>query len=327
MLATSACLITLGCSGSGRSVSPIRLEPLVTLGDAGGEGGIANTPQVSALHPAGFRVVLQARNAIGAPPLVFSDAGSFVGSLRGDTSHTQSNAAFLFTRFGPGDSIWIFDSDMRAQLFDGQLRFGRQFLLPDVASDALVLGDGRLVVAAAHGGLRLLTAQGRVEHVLRAAGPSVSATLLLFSGDAATFWTATTTGPLILDHWDTTGKRIASRPMEVSWLAANPAGPTPSVTAAWIDSTQRLWLVGAIADRNSERGMDAEGSIRDFDKYYDTVIEVRELTTGRLLASAVFDKAFRSGAGPGFVASEVHASGWLKVEIHRIMLDQVSPRH
>ena len=81
---------------------------------------------------------------------------------------------------------------------------------------------------------------------------------------------------------------------EVDWFrspSVYPAGvyvtvpPPPLLLHAWEDSSGRLWTYTAVADLNWAPGMKIVPSPEWQEKTFDTVIEVIDLSTGKLLAS------------------------------------------
>ena len=168
MTAACAALALIACGGRGRQLASIRLEPLVTFGADSGIGAIATEPRVSALHPGGFRIVIPAAGAgsVATAPLVYSGDGTFLGTLSGGERPDEQFQVPLFARFGPGDSIWVFDGAGRALIFGPDRHYARTVSLPVTPWDALVLTDGRMLVSPADANrplpLLLLDPSGRV---------------------------------------------------------------------------------------------------------------------------------------------------------------------
>lgn len=342
-------LFVTACGG--RSLAPIHLESMITLGADSGDGAIAATPVVSARHPGGFRVVIAAFSSLATAPLVFGDSGRFLGVLRGDSTAAKRFTQPLFTRIGPGDSIWVFDNAARVLLFDPARRYIRTITIagiePDVAlplADAVVLGDDRFAATTdAPALLQLFSAEGVL---VRSIGTVDSTTApprfprRIARAPDGTLWTTTIYGRWHLDQWDTTGRRLKALEPEAPWLVDPVASqrlwyprpdqpPPPLIRAIWFDAAGRLWLLGQVADRNWRRGLVAADSGSpesdqhiEPDRYFDTIVEMRDPTTGALLASARFDIACNSIAGPGELVHEVTTSaGWVRAELLRVVLD------
>ncbi|MES1259289.1 MAG: hypothetical protein ABUL71_01745 [Gemmatimonadota bacterium] len=323
------------CDGFGRGRAPIRLGPLVTLGASTGDGAIATTPTVSALHPNGFRVVIPAHSAIGALPLVYTERGNYRESLRGNGTAAGSFDGAMFTRFGPGDSIHIFDNSGRVLLFSPQLEYVRSIDLADAPTDALVLPDARIVAAARDGALRVIDSVGAVVRVISTASGVLPSGELLIPGARGTFWTSSVVGSWQLQHWDSSGTRLGTMTFKPEWLAASASdrdtkAPHSRIVAVWFDGAGLIWVVAQVPDRKWRDGTATsagEQVIADDDKYYDSVVEVREGKTGVVLATTRFDKYFRSTAGPGVLVHVIHTgAGWQQAELSRIVWDAVTSR-
>lgn len=345
-------IVVAGCGGRARELSPIRLVSMGKLGADSGDGAIATTPVVSARHPGGFRVVIAAFSTISVLPLVFSDDGRFLGTLRGDTAPMRQFTQPLFTRIGPGDSLWVFDNAKRVLVFDSLRHYVRTIALattvPDATipiSDAVVLGDGHFAATTdAPAVIRLFNANGVAEHDIGlpdAAGRGPRYPRHIARAADGTLWTTTIYGRWRLEHWDTTGRLLNRVDPVATWLVDSVAAgrtwyprpdqpPPPVIRAIWLDAVGRLWVLGEAADRHWREGFiaadpavpNSEDHI-DSDRYYDTIVEVRDPKTGTLIASARFDVACSSIAEPGVLVHEVltHA-GWVRAELLRIVFDE-----
>ena len=331
-------VILLACSGFGRELSPIRLEAIVTLGATSGDGAIATTPVVGARHPGGFRIVVPAASAIGTLPLIFDDDGHFLGSLRGDSSLAGTFNGPMFSRLGPGDSIWVFDNSSRVLIFSPQRKYVRSVTLPGVHWDAAVLRDGRVVVSGdSESAVQLFDPGGvlvRKIGVRNGGGRPAdeSRTILLVRNGS--IWTTTTVRAWRLEHWDTAGARLGAVEPTANWFPradtaqfertrATDRPAAPRIVAAWTDVSGRLWVVGEVADQHWVRGVAAT----DGDKYYDTIVDVRDPYTGKLLATTRFDNHYASMAEPGVLVHEIRTSaGWLRAELFQVVFDEPTSR-
>ncbi|MGH7582929.1 MAG: hypothetical protein ACREL5_06885, partial [Gemmatimonadales bacterium] len=144
--------IAAACVGCGRArrLAPIALQTIVTLGGDADSVGMATDPSVSARHPGGYRIVIPGPSGAPARPLVYGDGGRLLGQLQPGAAPDQQSDAPLFARFGPGDSIWVFDSNDRALVYDASRHFVRALSLPVSPWDAVILADDRLVIASAN---------------------------------------------------------------------------------------------------------------------------------------------------------------------------------
>ncbi len=280
-----AMTLIAGCSGSGRTLSPIRLEPLITLGASSGAGAIATTPSVSPRHPGGFRIVVPTSNAMAGLPLVFADDGQFLGNLNGDSSALGTFSGPMFTRFGPGDSIWVFDNAARVLVFNPQRQYVRTITLDSVPFDALVLADDRTIVTQRIGGVaELFDARGVLVRAIGTRDTSQRRALqtrMLMAGTNGSFWLSSRIGYWRLEHWDTAGKLLGVVEPHAEWFPADslkdfdPAHrrdhpPPPRIAAQWIDGAGRLWIVergrGPELERRIESSWNRRGGKRGSDR-------------------------------------------------------------
>jgi len=328
-------VLIAGCGESGRGLAPIRVEALVTLGASSGDGAIATTPVVSALHPDGFRIVIPAHSAIGTLPLVFTELGNYRESLDGDGTPAGSFDGAMFTRFGARDSVWVFDNSGRVLIFTPQLRYVRSVTLAAAPTDAIVLPDGRMLALSAPATVQVLDTAGAVVRVIAVAPPSGTATQLLIPGMNGTFWTSAIAGNWQLQHWDTSGTRLGGLTAQPDWLVAGGSGAAapesaPKLVALWFDEGGRIWMVAQVADRGHHEESGATSTsqaLSDDDKNYDSVVEVRDGKSGAVIATTRFDKCFLSSAGAGIMVHVVRTSaGWQQAELFRIAWDAATSR-
>jgi hypothetical protein len=86
-------------------------------------------------------------------------------------------------------------------------------------------------------------------------------------------------------------------------------------------------VLGSVPDRHWRAGLGAGDSTGrqpiESDKYYDTVVEVRDPKTGAVIATARFDISCRSIAGPGELVHEaLTKAGWVRAELLRVVFDE-----
>ena len=259
----------------------------------------------------------------------------------------------LFTRFGPGDSIWIFDRELRVHVFDPARHYVRTVRLASapeapspVLADAMVLPDGGFaVITNATSAFQIHDAAGHlVRSIAAPPGDSLAGQRKLTWAPDGTIWTSTVRGPWRLEHWDTSGALLGRLDLRPDWMV-DPAAterairegrgvtfpldlpPPPAVEDVWFDQAGRLWSLGRVADRHWRDGIvatDSTGASHiERDRYYDTVIEVRDPVHDSVLATARFDIACGSMAGPGILVHElVTGAGWVRAELMRVILDE-----
>jgi hypothetical protein len=343
-------IVLAACGGPRRELSPITLDSMMKLGADSGDGAIATTPLVSARHPGGYRIVVTSVGAIASLPLVFDDGGEFLGSLRADTTAMGTSYRPRFTRFGPGDSIWVFDNARRALVFDPFRRYVRTVQFPagrDAGGpplfDAVVLSDSRIAaITLVPKPAQLLSANGSVERnipVYEIDKPEPPPAYRVALAPDGTLWTTNVSGVWHVEHWDAHGKPLGKLEPAAPWLVDSneterrnsldtpDLPPAPSVQGIWVDIAGRLWVLGSVADRRWREGVvrtDSGGTQHiEPDRYYDTIVEVRDPKSGDLIASARFDIACQSVAEPGVLVHEVETrGGWRRAELLRVVLNE-----
>jgi hypothetical protein len=343
-------IIAAACSGRGRQLAPIRLEPLTSFGAERGDGAIATDPRVSARHPDGFRIVIPGAGAggIATQPLVYNDSGRFLGTLNGGAPVAEQFQVPLFARIGPGDSIWVFDGSQRVLIFGPGREYGRTVQLPETPWDAVVLPDGRMLIAAANADrplpLLLVSQTGipiREFGAHDSAAAAIHAPRWLIRDADGSFWSMPMQFRWRLEHWDSTGVRLSVLERRPDWFGpysrvSTPDGnhaPQPTVQGAWIDGNGRLWVLGRAVDQHWDRGLgshrpgSAGSVIADADKVYDTVLEAIDRGTGKLAATARVDPSYGSLVEPGVIMKVVQiAGGWKRVVLMNVVFQAAAAK-
>lgn len=341
----TATVIVAACGGRSRQLGPIRLEPMATFGAENGDAAIATDPRVSPLHPGGFRIVIPGAGAGGVAtlPLVYRDDGHFLGTLHGGGSTGEQFQVPLFARIGPADSIWVFDGSQRALVFGPDRGYARAAQLPVSPWDALVLPDGRMLIAPANADrplpLLLLSPTG---DLIRELGADDSAAGMLHTprwlvrGADGSFWSMPMQFRWRLEHWDSIGAAISVLERRPDWFAPYTRlsapdrnhAPQPTVQGVWTDGTGRLWVLGMAADAYWELGLSSHrpGSptsvIANPDKVYDTILEAIDLRTGKPMATARLDPSYPSVVEPDVIMHvRDTAGGWKKAELLKVIFD------
>jgi hypothetical protein len=346
----TATVIVAACSGGGRKLAPIRLEPLASFGAEKGDGAIATDPRVSARHPGGFRIVIPGAGAggIATQPLIYNDSGRYLGTLAAGASAAEQFQVPLFTRIGPGDSIWVFDGGQRVLIFGPRREYERTVQLPETPWDALVLPDGRMLIAPASADrplpLLLLTPTGSLIREFGAqdsSGAAIRAPRWLIADADGSFWSMPMQFRWRLEHWDSSGSALSVLERRPDWFRpysrvstpdSNHA-PQPTIQGAWIDGIGRLWVLGRAADQQWERGLSSSPSgspgpvITEPDKVYDTVLEAIDRETGRVMATARLDPSYESLVEAGVLMKVVStATGWKRVVLMTVVFDAASAK-
>jgi hypothetical protein len=342
-IATAAGVAT-ACGQPARELAPIRLVPLITLGADSGAGAMITVPNVSADHSGGFRIVIPSASAVSAAPMVYDDSGRYHGGLAAGSGDQQFETP-LFTRIGPGDSIWIFDASQRAFVFDPDRRFVRSIALPASPWDAAILSNGNILIAPANTDhplpLLLVTSTGAPLRQIGAADSTiVPAPRWLVVDRDGTFWTMPTQFRWRLEHWDSNGKSLGVLERHPSWFqrynrvlpvsATQP--PQGSILGAWLDATGRFWIMGSAADPQWRKGIGSSsrgqhgGVITEPDKVFDTMIEAIDPHSRQMIATTRLDQAYQSVAEPGVIIRTGDApGGWKEAILSRVILDGKEP--
>lgn len=343
-------IVGAACQDSTRDVAPIRLDAGVTIGATEGAGALATWPRVSARHPGGYRILVPQPGGVVALPAVYGDDGTFLGVLGSAGDAPEQFREPLFVRFGPGDSLYVFDAAQQVLVFGPDRRYGRTIPLPFVPWDAVVLGDGRMVVASSSFDhplpLLLVGSDGAVVREIGASDSVARATpspRRVLAGPDGSYWTVLTTGRWRIEHWDTAGALIGVIERTPPWYPpyqrelslAGGIAPQPTLQDGWFDSEGRIWLLGKAADAKWEEGIGTKTSdagievatIEEPDRVSDTVLEVIDPTTGQLVAEGRFDPAYPFAVEPGVVARiRVTGDGWHRAELAKIILDTLKLR-
>jgi hypothetical protein len=314
----------------------------LTVGVTQGDGVMMSWPRVSPRFSSGFRILVPQPGGVNALPALFGDDGRFLGALGAEGDQPGEFRGAIFTRVGPGDSIYIFAENPRAVVFGDDRSYGRTVPLPMGIWDALVLADSRIVLTSPMNEqplpFLLLDPQG---NLIRELGGSDSLSLAVKSprwlarGNDGSYWTMPMQFRWRLEHWDSTGALIRAIEQTPDWFPryhqmlalTHTQPPQPTVQAFWIDSMGRLWVLGRTADPAWAAGLGparagvggATAPIIDPDKVYDTVIELRDAATGALISQARFDVSYPFMVEPGVVMRVLDTpEGWKRAELMRV---------
>src|SRR5664279_3542576 len=118
--------VVLGCGDGDRRLAPIRLESMLTVGVAEGDGVMMSWPRVSPRFASGIRILVPQPGGVNALPAVFGDDGRFLGTLGAEGDAPGEFQGAIFARVGPGDSIYLFAENQRAVVFGDDRTYGRK---------------------------------------------------------------------------------------------------------------------------------------------------------------------------------------------------------
>jgi len=252
---------------------------------------------------------------IAAPNQVFvyDNAGRF---LRAFGRAGQGPGEFRLVRslrVGRGDTLYVFDNGVpRISVFDGTHNFVRATPAVANSNDFVPVQSGEFVMNAIR---RTPNEVGYPLHLVGSSGITRSfgtenpefrsdlASLLnrrLAVGNDGVLWAAHETAYQI-DMLDASGRVVKRLIRDVNWFTPHASSPriepdkppAPRVRDFRVDANGLLWLLIRVADPNWKNALTTQGRVqgRTFlgyttpDAYFDSIIEVIDPRTGRLVAS------------------------------------------
>ncbi len=286
-------------------------------------------------------------------PLVFAADGRFLRPIgragRGPGEYVGASAVLPWR----GDSILVVDPPLgRVSVLSPVLGYVRSFPLPVPSVESAVpLASGRIVLNTAIGDgqrdpMRIVDPGGnQVGSFGRSTTPddgrALGNALRLLATDGRTVWSAAPFGGYVLEEWDSETSRPGRRLIrEAPFVRSGGSGsPTPerpprsTLTGMYLEQ-DRLWVLMAVAGDRWARGLArtpvrGEGGalqyrIDDPHLVYDTIVDVFDIRTGRLLASRRFDEFIGAISSSGRMATIQRESreGNLLTELVRFDLVQ-----
>lgn len=269
----------------------------------------------------------------------FSATGEFKGLIGRQGPGPGEFGLITGIQTGPGDSIIVLERE-RLTVLDASGQAGRVLRLPGHIAQAWPLSDGGfLVVGLVPRGhtflpaVQILSADASLSHSF---GPRI---VDAFSPRTArdgmgNIWTVSpTSNGYRIEQWTLAGKLLQTATRDVDWdeLARipEPRGrrlpegwmPRPGVQAFNIDSAGRLVVVLQVP---SEQYWDftppRDGQNSDFDQRYDSMIEIIDSRTMRLIAAQRFDTyLLRFLPGELAISKTLHSStGDVLVDVSRV---------
>ena len=321
----------------------------VTLGDDDGSGVLGVTSAVVVDSRGQFLV---ASSADVSHILVFSPRGQLLRRLGREGSGPGEYRLIQRLLVDADDSVHVFDGITRRQTIlapDGA--FARSSPLLGSTLGAIITGDGQVVQNAVipdrgHLGfpLHLLQPNG---YDLRSFGsrdgrsdptePYAGRRVIAPARDGGV-WSAEV-GRYRISKWSLDGTESVSFSRVTSWFPREPMNPifTPdrppasTVTALWEDAQGHLWILLTVGDphwREHIRELKADYLIErewqpeDLEGVFDTIVEVIDTRTGRLVASTkvpYFLQGFLADGRP--FSNRSAPSGWIKIDVFRALLE------
>ncbi|NOT08888.1 MAG: 6-bladed beta-propeller [Gemmatimonadales bacterium] len=286
-------------------------------------------------------------------PIVFDRGGRFLRRIgrKGD-----GPGEFRFAAHGTvdaADSIFIVDWVGRASVFSPDFKYVRSFPFPQGVRSMVVLRNGDLLANALVSDRQTI---GLPFHLFRRDGNRYAA-----AGDrsrpyihtenyrlahrvtpaaAGGFWSVPRIGDYHLEYWNALGKREAHFRSSPDWFVELPPDiglrdpfkldpPVSMIEAIWEDRSGLVWVVTRVAD--PKRHLARQDTVRtpegkavvpsDLDRTSDSIIEVIDPRTHRVMAWHRFDEYLHFAVGGGRVANvRTRPDGFVTIRIMNVSL-------
>jgi hypothetical protein len=290
-----------------RAQTTLRTKKVV-LGDSDGPGLIGPIVTVARVAPLGYFVSYDANDA---EILVFDSLGTFVRTV-GRRGSGPGEYQFIRWLRSDGSNLYVFDGRLlRQTVLTADLHVARTTPLPGhLLGDAEPLGDSLTAVNSFVG---TVAAAGLLVHVFGATGSVVKSIAEDSAGYRADMsrnawrplarardgeiWIARR-GWYRIEKWNVeSGRNTLILVNDVPWFPPHVVPsqtsaltkPTPLIEDIYEDQSGRLWILITVADPNWRRaaGPTREGvvTVADRNKFFDSVVEIIDPSTGTLLAS------------------------------------------
>ncbi|MDX1745915.1 MAG: hypothetical protein R3324_08260 [Halobacteriales archaeon] len=315
----------------------IELQPLVTLGDSG-EGYVSGTTNVVKTDD-GFLVVL-----IEEPYRIaeFDASGAFVRRVggRGEGPDEFKNIRTLVV--GPNDSVFVFDGgNGRISVLTPELETVRTARIPGYSwhNHPLVLPGGRFLVNTfvPHRerlgyAFHVLTREGDViasfhddtRSEARSHVTGVVSERWMAEASDGGFWAASLNDYRI-ERFDGEHRLVARFSRDAPWftVVAPPGGPSSALLDIREIASGELVVIGRTADPEWRDAVEPfRGSaytVKSYSRYYDSVLEVIDPRTGRLVHSQRFDEFILTFVDPDHVVvKEESPTGDVRLHVMRL---------
>ena len=352
-------LVATACAEAPDGGSPpaLRIERTTTLHGAGDSGHFAEYPfAVRRLRSGGFVVSPGPFAGRGdVLPRRFDRTGRFEATIgRIGDGPGEFRTPVAWGEIG-GDTLLVADRTLRrvSAIGPGGVE-ARAFSMANDAEQLAVTSDGGLVVNVPYGAggpgwtpLVRVDADGRVGATF--GGDSAGCgrlcgilglRLLAADGDGGV-WTSRRVKDYLLDRYDRDGRATRHLRIDAEWFPRVDSFPPPPgdrfpygiVNGIALDSAGRLWIVGSTADPDWKAGLGPELAgeggttsrpVADLVRYRDGVLDIRDTTTGALIAHRRFaDSPVLLLIEPGLLAAvRTTDDGWREIDILRVSMDR-----
>jgi hypothetical protein len=253
--------------------------------------------------------------------LVFDSTGKLIKRIGREGAGPGEFRSLISLVIGPGDTVHAFDEALnrRSEISPTSLEIVRQAPMPDVHFHYLVLPNGNFVGnsgAVDVTGRPFVEVDRRGNRVREFGGdgkqsPSYAQPWLgyrIFSDRKGGFF-AVQVRNYAFEHRDAAGNLLGRWERNAPWFPRSepvrirkpwPQYDNPWIFGAWVNADGLLFVGSHVRQEGWEKAIvqgSCEGgvacpTIEDYDKYYDSIIEVIDPKTSQLLASIRSDKAF-----------------------------------
>lgn len=322
---------------------------LVSLGE-GGAAEIFRAPYSVVMDSRRHIIVARGRDG---PPIAFDSLGRLlrvIGREGGGPGEYRSAEVLLL---GVSDTLYVIDRRAsRLSVLGPNWQFVKSAPIPDGTFSAARAKDGTLVISAE---VNDAARFGRQYHAFDGVGnylhsfgeqeggiiPGQTPPLMRWVTPASGggIWSASVLGQYVVERWGTRGVRQTSYARQAQWFPRtgtprygftreNP--PSPQVVSIAEDDSGRVWIAIRVSDPNwkdhvrwgSPAGGEREQRpvIEDRNRVNDTIIEVIDAMTGKLIASQRFDQQWEQFVGAGRLLAYETREDRTVLHIHTLAL-------
>lgn len=357
---TSLALLVMPQSATTQTVIEIAPEPtcascsiemrrIVTLGEDEGEGFVDVSHTVVT---DGSRVFLVFRRP-ATEIHVFSIDGTFQRVLGREGDGPGEFRTIQALDLGPGDSLYAFDSgNARVTIFSPELDLVRstRFLVLVKERGALVGEDGALFINGPSplgrqkdALLHLLNADGSIRRSFevpesepgrRDEGPWGPTTRRLARGPDGHIW-VNHYAQLKFEEFDSSGELLkVFQESPPWWVEAKPFTSQEAHAGSWpkpnslvkdlaVDDDGLVWILSLTPDANWASAVDRNGRPVDLHRYVDSILEVIDPRTGRMLLRRMIDPEIRGFAAAGIVwVNRQTVEGFPRIDLLEVRLEE-----
>ncbi|MEK9501473.1 hypothetical protein WI372_10835 [Gemmatimonadota bacterium DH-20] len=300
----------------------ISVQPFVTLGEVDGPAGLEAEDH-------GVKVDSRGRLIVWAPLAdhfrVFGPSGALEGVVGRGGQGPGEYVNIMGILVGPADSLYVFDiGQSRLSVIDPGLEFARSASLSQLtvgagfyADDHFVVNERYLTPESVGMPLHVLDLEGNVlwsfgSTISGAYRPDLREALSnrrISAGNPGRLWAARQNSYTI-EHWTHSGELLSILKRDVEWfpewMKAQSSADAPPVSAVQALQVRgdTAWVLLKRAGPNWRKAVEASGRlyrVTDPEEYRKSVVEVIDLNSRRVIASAELGMNVISFAGPGLV--------------------------